>query len=108
MADPFDGARPAKSGRQQIADGDLLHSALAVGGADRGAPQEAGNRVAVTTVIAVVVPMTAIIIAIIVVVVPMTAIVSIIVAIIARLRRRDRREARDGRPQPDDSPDAVR
>jgi hypothetical protein len=87
-ADPFDGARPAKSGRQQIADGDLPHSALAIGGADRGAPQEAGNWVAVAAV--------------------MTAIVSIIIAIIARLRRRDRREARNGRPEPNDSPDAVR
>jgi hypothetical protein len=101
-ADPFDGARPAKSGRQQIADGDLLHSALAIGGADRGAPQEAGNWVAVATV------MTAIVSIIVAVVVPMTAIMSIIIAIIARLRRRDRREARNGRPEPNNSPDAVR
>jgi hypothetical protein len=62
----------------------------------------------IIVIIAVVVPVTAIVTAIIAVAVPMTAIVSFIIAIIARLRRRDRREARDGRPEPNDSPDTVR
>jgi hypothetical protein len=135
-ADPFDGARPAKGGRQQIADRDLLDPALAVRGADRRAPQEADG-VAMAAIVAVVMRMTAVMVVpvTIVVIVPVTIVViapaaivvitpaaiiviasaivivtapSIIIAIVARLRRRDRREPCDGRPEPDDSADVIR
>jgi hypothetical protein len=67
----------------------------------------------VTAIVAAVVVIPATVIVAAVVVMPVTAIVtapSVIIAIAARPRRHDRREACDGRPdpEPDDRPDVVR